>query len=191
VSKFLNHLQERVLFDPSELERDGSAWIDEENEVVTFPLWNLSGQLIGYQKYRWGKPKGKPKHGSNNPLEQRYFTRLARGVIGVYGLQNLPVGYLGPIYIVEGVWEAVVGNSYGITCVAILGVNKAGVSKSVLGWINSLPNDIIPLCQADEAGQFLSKINPNRAIYLEKDLDDLIIEASKRYYTTIKGTITI
>jgi hypothetical protein len=185
VSKFLNHLQERVLYDPSELERDGSAWIDKENEVVTFPLWNLSGQLVGYQKYRWDKPKAN----SNNPLEQRYFTRLARGVIGIYGLQNLPVGYLGPIYIVEGVWEAIVGDSYGITCVAILGVNKAGVSKSVLGWINSLPNDIIPLCQADKAGQCLSKINPNRAIYLQKDLDDLIIESPKRSYATIKGLI--
>jgi hypothetical protein len=185
VSKFLNHLHDRSLFDPSVLEREGSAWIDEENEVVTFPLWNLSGQLVGYQRYRWDKPKAN----GNNPLEQRYFTRLERGVIGVYGLQSLPKGYLGPIHVVEGIWEAIVGNSHGLACVAILGVNKAGVGKPILGWINSLPNDIIPLCQPDKAGQCLSKVNPDKAIYLQKDLDDLIIEACKWSNVAFKGDI--
>ncbi len=46
------------------------AWFDRAGEVVTFPMWNLSGELVGYQTYR---PNGDKKK-FNNPHEGRYYT---------------------------------------------------------------------------------------------------------------------
>ena len=169
---FLKHIQTRSFgilgFDQDE----GVAWVDYEGEVVTFPLWNLSGQLVGYQKYSWDKPKSNKV----NPIDQKYFTRLPKGTLGFYGLDLLPLGYLGPIYLVEGIWEALVGWFFGIPCIAILGVVKKGVDSSKLTWLNTLPNEIIPLCQNDDAGRCLAKVNPKKAIFLEGDLDDLLLD---------------
>mgnify|MGYP003413969690 CR=1 FL=1 len=50
----LDHLKSRYL--NTNLHR---TWLDENNYLATFPLWNLSNQLVGYQKYN---PKGDKKH---------------------------------------------------------------------------------------------------------------------------------
>ena len=42
--------------------------LDEAEGVVTFYLWNLSGQLVGYQQYR---PSGEKKP-QNNPKQGKY-----------------------------------------------------------------------------------------------------------------------
>ena len=89
----------------------------------------------------------------------------------MYGLQFLPERYTGDIYLVEGVWEAVVGWCFGIPCVAVLGCNP----KSYKNWLNCLPNKIIPLCQPDDAGKKLASFG--NAIFLDGDLDDCLIKA--------------
>lgn len=43
--------------------------LDFDEQVATFYLWNLSGQLVGYQQYR----PDAPKHHAE-PKLARYFT---------------------------------------------------------------------------------------------------------------------
>lgn len=63
--------------------------LDEEEGVVTFYLWNLSGQLVGYQQYR---PKGE-KRPQNNPKEGKYYTYRGLPTLAVWGVESLK--YLG------------------------------------------------------------------------------------------------
>lgn len=164
---FLEHIQDRgwcmLGFDD---DPKSIGYVDYENEVVTFPLWNLSGQFSGTQIYRWDKSKDAQR----NPHDQKYFTYAPRGNISVYGLQLLPDSYLGPIYLVEGIWEVIAGCFFGIPCVAALGRNP----KHLMNWINSIPNPVVTLSQPDEAGKDLRKYGKNGYIDLDKDLDDCL-----------------
>lgn len=143
-------------------------WVCNESEIITFPLWNLSGQLIGYQAYNWRGDKNLRK--GYNPREQKYFTRLPKGSDGVFGLDLIPEGYQGPIYLVEGVWEALAGHNHGLKCLAVLGCNP----KSMKKWLDTIPNDVIVLAQPDSAGQKLKKFAKSRSIQLSGDLDDVL-----------------
>ena len=61
-----------------------TVWVDEDEGVATFPLWNLSGQLVGYQQYRPSANKKKDNH----PKMSRYFTYRKNRVVGVWGLES-------------------------------------------------------------------------------------------------------
>ena len=74
------------------------AWLDEG--VATFPLWNLSGQLVGYQQYR----PFADKKAKNDPREGRYFTRLSRDRVGVWGLESWQFSDV--LFLCEGVFDA-------------------------------------------------------------------------------------
>lgn len=53
LNDLLNHLRERGI-DPDSTD----VVIDEESGIATFLLYNLSGKLVGYQRYN---PKGDKK----------------------------------------------------------------------------------------------------------------------------------
>ena len=59
--------------------------IDEAAGVATFYLWNLSGQLVGYQAYR---PAGEKK-AQNNPKLGKYFTYKKQPTQAVWGVESL------------------------------------------------------------------------------------------------------
>ena len=61
------------------------VWLNEENRVATFPLYNLSGLMVGYQMYRPGASKER----KNDPREGRYFTRKSEGTLAVWGLTTV------------------------------------------------------------------------------------------------------
>ena len=72
--------------------------LDDENDVATFYLWNLSGQLVGYQQYR---PSGS-KTNHNDPREGKYFTFRKLPTVAVFGVETL---HLTPnlVFVTEGV----------------------------------------------------------------------------------------
>lgn len=75
-TKFKQHLFERQI---SITYRH--VWLDDENEILTFPLWNLSGQLVGYQQYNWKSTKDK-----RNKTDGRYWTYTTAKSLGVFGM---------------------------------------------------------------------------------------------------------
>jgi hypothetical protein len=60
------------------------VWVAEELNCASFAIWNLSGQLLGYQRYRPGASKAL----NNDPREGRYFTRLVIGYSAIATFSN-------------------------------------------------------------------------------------------------------
>lgn len=77
--------------------------IDEPSRTVTFPLWNLMGQMVGFQQYR---PDVSSKE-SVNPSEDRYFTICSKGekatAITAFGIDLCSLQRSKICFIAEGV----------------------------------------------------------------------------------------
>ena len=103
------------------------TWVDWKQEVITFPLWVPGGRLIGYIKYVWGNPKKR-----NNGAGGRYFTWVADAYkkCYVYGYDSL-FGH-GPLFIVEGVWDAIRVQVNWYDCLATLTATPTAQTKQ---WI--------------------------------------------------------
>jgi hypothetical protein len=128
-----------------------TAWVDEEEGVATFPLWNLSSQLVGYQQYR---PSGDKKK-FNHPKEGRYFTWRKGLVVGVWGLESW--SFSQTLFVTEGVFDAVRLTTRGYSAVATL---SNDVDSSLARWFWTLRKvrRVVVLCDNDSAGLKLAKV---------------------------------
>ena len=139
--------------------------IDEDAGVASFLLYNLSGQLIGFQQYRPDAPK------TIRGPEARYWTQISKGQTPVWGLDSLSPSSK-RLFIVEGIFDAAKLHRQGEAAVAILGNAK---SRGVQGWLEVLPQTIIAVLDRDEAG---SALKAGADIHLtvpapHKDLGDM------------------
>ena len=163
------HLRNRY-FDYS---RYSGIYIDEVNTSVVLPLWNLSGQMVGYQQY---SPLN-PKTHIDNPREAKYFTWVTKPAasknaeLAVWGLETLD--YTRPLYLTEGVFDACRLHWNGFPAIAALSNNP----EHLRSWFSLLPMRIISCVQGDTAGKELAKYG-DEAIYLPagKDVGDLTEE---------------
>lgn len=140
------------------------------DEVAVFYLWNLSGQLVGYQQYR--PESNKKKH--NDPKEGRYFT-YTKDNIGVWGLESFY--YRNDIlFLTEGIFDACKLHALNLPAIAVL----ANDPKRIRSWLYALPRFIVAVCDDDAAGRKLAKCG-NRAITVSggKDLGDLSLGEAK------------
>lgn len=127
------------------------AWVDDEQELVTFPLFTFD-KLIGYQRYNWREIAKKNNGG-------RYFTWIsdAYKTCSCYGLHELR-GY-GPLFIVEGIWDSLAIKNCWHDSIAVLSNNP---HRQLIQWIKNvfrfrttiaiLDND------ANNAGNKLAKV---------------------------------
>ncbi len=90
-----------------------TAWLDEEECVATFPLWNLQGQLKGYQVYRPGSTEKK----ANDPRTGRYYSYMVAPVWWGFESWKLSPGLL---FVTEGVFDAARLTSRGYSALATL-----------------------------------------------------------------------
>jgi DNA primase len=136
---------------------------------VTFLLYNLSGQIVGYQHYR---PLVEEKGVKNNPKLGRYFTKLPRATIGVFGLECLNPND-SRVFIVEGIFKAGVLHRLGYNAIAVLGADP----KPLQGWFKALRGryTLYAIGDADEAGKRLVEIVGN-GFQSPKDLDEMTDE---------------
>lgn len=135
--------------------------IDEENRCARFFLWNLSGQLCGYQKYQPDKDKTQ----NNDPIDGRYYTRpfgrqhhdnFRRDtfLLTVFGLETF--NYRSDIlFVVEGIFDACPLHNRGLPCIAVLG----STPKQLKPWFRCISNrKLIALTDGDMAGSKLGKL---------------------------------
>ncbi len=159
--KLVKHLEERGM-NPKlyNLQKSYSA------SAITFYLWNLSGQLVGYQQYRPNKTEKK----TNNPKLSRYFTYLKRDMDGVFGLELLDFNQK-TIYIVEGVFKAGVLHRLGYNALAVLTSHP----KRMKPWFRILRAqgwNLVAIGDNDSAGQKL--VNTLKSGFLSPmDLDEM------------------
>ena len=140
------HLQSRY-FNPALY---SGAIVDVDR--LTVLIWNLVGQLVGYQVYR---PDCSKNH-LFNPRDQRYFTFVSRfggttPALAVWGLETL-LPY-SPVFICEGIFDACRLHWFGIPAIAALTSDP----KHLRSWLACLPNRKIAVCDGDVAGRKLAK----------------------------------
>jgi hypothetical protein len=117
-----------------------------DDSVANFYLWNLSGQLVGYQQYR---PDGNKKECNDRDLG-KYYT-YNKDNLAVWGLETLK--YRSDIlFITEGVFDAVKFHALNLPAIAVLANNP----KSLRPWLFSLPRVTIAACDDDDAGRKLA-----------------------------------
>lgn len=145
------------------------VWLSEDRKVATFGLWNLSGQLIGFQQYKPLEDKTrKPK-----PSDMRYFTIAGKEGGGskllAFGIELLDTTQ-NNLFIVEGIFDVAPLHNRGVNALAVMTNNPVHLKS----WLNSLGYNIIALCKGDKAGRKLAKF-ADEAIYLPtgKDLADM------------------
>lgn len=148
-----------------------TVWVDEQEGVATFPLWNLSGQMVGFQQYRPTADKRK----SNHPRDSRYFTWRKEKVVGVWGLESWSLS--NTLFVTEGIFDACRLTSLGYSAIATL---SNDVDDSLKRWLFIVRQTrrVIAICDNDAAGRKLAKCG-HVAHVIEEDKD--LGEATNTY----------
>ena len=164
----LEHLKSRHL--DVDLHR---PMVDEVERVATFYLYNLSGQLVGYQHYR---PEGDKKP-NNNPKLGKYFTYRKTPTLAVWGVESLD---LSPhvVFVCEGLFDAARLTQRGFSALAVLSNNP---SPDLRNWLTCLNRKVVAVCDNDAAGRKLAKFGDVVLFTDEKDLGD----SSDEYVTNL------
>jgi hypothetical protein len=118
--------------------------VNEEERVTYFPLWNLSGQLTGYQIYRPDEEKG---HASD--IGRRKYHTVGYGVFGLNNWNSSD----DRLFVTEGAFKATALHRLGYNAIAVL----TSTPKSLRSWFYILGQklDLIAIGDNDPAGQKL------------------------------------
>lgn len=148
-------------------------WIDEDERVAVFYLYNLSGSIIGYQQYRPDADKMKDNH----PKEGRYFTYRKQPTLAVWGVESL---HLTPhvVFLTEGVFDAARLTERGYSALAVLTDDP---TKDLRNWLSMLNRKVVAVCDNDKAGRRLAKFGDVAVFTEDKDLG----EADDEYVTRL------
>ena len=148
-------------------------WIDEDERVAVFYLYNLSGSIIGYQQYRPDADKMKDNH----PKEGRYFTYRKQPTLAVWGVESL---HLTPhvVFLTEGVFDAARLTERGYSALAVLTDDP---TKDLRNWLSMLNRKVVAVCDNDKAGRRLAKFGDVAVFTEDKDLG----EATDEYVTRL------
>ena len=143
-NSLLSHLEERYL--NVELHK---PFVDEENGAATFFLYNLSGQLVGYQQYN---PKGDKKK-FNCKAEGKYYTYRKLPTVSFFGVESL-YNSDGVVFLTEGVFDAARMTYHGQSALATLCNNPP---KDYYNFLSFLNRPVVVVCDNDDAGRKLAK----------------------------------
>jgi hypothetical protein len=142
-----------------------TAWVDEDEGVATFPLWNLSGQLVGYQQYRPSAGKQKDNH----PKMSRYFTYRKNKVVGVWGLESWNLS--NTLFVTEGTFDACRLTARGCSAVAMLANDLDTSTKEWLYTVRA-SRFVVAVCDNDAAGRRLARYGHVAHVVENGDLGD-------------------
>lgn len=138
--------------------------LDLENNVATFYLYNLSGQLVGFQQYRPLASKAP----SNHPRESRYFTYRKQPTLALFGVESL---HLTPdvVFLTDGVFDACRLTELGVSALAVLSNDPTPQLHEFLKCLN---RRVVVVADNDTAGRKLAKFGHDVVFCEEKDLGD-------------------
>lgn len=156
-----------------------TVWVSEELRCATFPIWNLSGQLLGYQRYR---PDG-TKDLNNDPREGRYFTRLVNNSVGVWGLESWSLS--NTLFLTEGIFDAARLTARGYSAIATFS-NDVSFTTAKWLWTVRKSRMVVAVCDNDAAGRKLAKFgHQHHVVTGAKDLgdasDEYVLDFLKEY----------
>lgn len=171
--ELIPHLKERGI-DPDKTK----VLIDEESGNSYFFLYNLSGQIIGYQKYN---PNLQKKSNPTDPKMAKYFTWVSDEGLGKYlaawGLESVDFIKDKYLFITEGIFDAARIQEAGYPAISVLGNDP---SKDLLNWLFTLSQKRIVIYDNDKAGRKLKKAGDfSFCVPSGKDANDLTPEEAK------------
>lgn len=147
--------------------------LDEENGVATFFLYNLSGQITGYQQYRPNAPKTQ----SNDEAKGKYYTFVSdTKKPAMFGVDIVPdeYGKNDIMIITEGLFDAVRFHAANLRAVATL-TNDPKPLKNQLRFLSGLK---IAVCDGGAAECLVyvgSKGNKFMGTNAQKLANDLVL----------------
>ena len=158
--EFLEHIKYRARDNFDKICR----WVSVEEQKVVFPLYNLSGKMVGYQNYYWKGSKSQ-----NNIESGKYFTHQDRNKLGFIGVEWWQCSHSGPLFVCEGAWEALALSSLG-NSIAVLTNNP----KHIRQQLDVLPLKTVAVCQNDRAGLELGNLTDEMVVLPKRrDCDEL------------------
>ena len=164
--------------------------IDEESGDTFFFLYNLSGQMVGYQKYNPLYPK-KGQRKAEDPRKVKYFNRIGEeehdSKIAVWGLESYKFTdkY---IFITEGIFDIARAHQAGYPGIAVLCNDP---NPQLKYWLETLPQIKIVIYDNDKAGEKLTKLGDySFSVNEGKDLNDLSVEDAKEFLDNIIESIS-
>jgi len=158
----LSHLKSRGV-DPKKTR----VITDEKSGSAYFFLYNLSGKIVGYQRYNpMGSKELSGKKFDINLL--KYKTYRGKDEISVYGIETYDIKskYL---FVVEGIFDCIKIHNAGYSAIAVLSNDPSDSTKS---WLKTLPQEIIVIADKDDAGSKLRKIG-KRSFVVPEGYNDL------------------
>ena len=150
--------------------------VDDVADLATFYLYNLSGQLVGYQQYRRSGEK-KPQ---NNPKEGKYFTYRKMPTLAVWGVESLHLNTK-VVFVTEGVFDAARLTERGFPALAVLSNNP---TADLANWLACLNRRVVVVADNDVAGRKLAKFGHCCEFTTDKDLGD----SSEEYVDNLLAT---
>jgi hypothetical protein len=160
--------------------------LDNEEFVATFMLYAPgTGKLVGYQQYRPFAPKTSDAAAKGLARQSlRYFTHDVEGELALFGTETLSM-YDGPVYLVEGIFDAVKLHALGLACLAVLGngaVPKRGVKGSPLqNQLRAMNRRVVGVLDNDKAGEALAELCDEVFVCTAKDPGDMTLEELKEF----------
>ena len=139
--------------------------VNEAERTATFLLYNLSGQLVGFQQHRPDALKTPQKMG---PREARYFTYRKQPTHGVWGLESFYLSE-GPVFVTEGVFDAARLTAVGQTALATCCNDP---QRDLGNWLQCLARPVVVVADNDKAGRKLAKFG-NYVEYCPEEGQDL------------------
>lgn len=154
-----------------------NVYLNEIEGIATFPIWNMSGQLAGYQQYNPARAKSLHIEGVTCKSELKYFTyaglegdplrRKGKKKLLVWGLEYLELS-TATIFITEGIFDAIKILNAGFPCIAVLS-NDPHYLKS---FFMALNRPLIAILDKGKAGAKLAKYG-NKAHTIPEEFGDL------------------
>lgn len=170
-----DHLKERGV------DEEKTRVIIDGNDVYFF-LYNLSGKLVGYQKYNPNYPKtGQTK--LSDPKLAKYYNWISdedkSKYIAVWGLETVDLMNDRFLFITEGIFDCVRIHQAGYPGIAVLCNDP---NESTRGWLATLPQKKIVIYDNDEPGKKLIKAGDfHFSVPVGKDLNDLSPQAAEEF----------
>jgi hypothetical protein len=161
------------------------VYVDPSTNVATFPLWNLSGQLVGFQRYN---PRGDKKdRGTDNAKYSIYVSKTApnHSKLAVWGLESLDNEPGDVIFLTEGIFDAVKIQNAGYPCLAVLSNDP----KQLKSWLSIMrqTHKIVVIADNDAAGAKLSKLGDNTYSVSTpfKDIGEMDQNSATKWISTV------
>jgi hypothetical protein len=139
-----------------------NVFVDEAGGQATLWLYNLSGQIVGYQQYN---PSGTKsiRNDEKHRDSLKYFTyvgdegdgalRAGKKKLAVWGLETVSMESR-VIFLAEGVFDAVKLHNVGLPAIAVL----ANDPLPLRPFLFALGKSVIAVCDDDDAGKRLGSL---------------------------------